>query len=60
MESLSNGLVTLANGLMDLAGHLLSPIAFIGVFLVAGFSWLCLIELDELDRQGTKPEVGRH
>lgn len=60
METLSNGLVTIANGairLVDLSAH---PVIFVVALMAAGFAWLCMIELDELDRQGTKPQVGRH
>lgn len=60
MDTITNGLITIANGLLDLASRVVSPITVLVVLLVASYAWLCLIELDELDRQGTKPEIGRH
>lgn len=60
MDTISNGLISIANGIIDLAGKVVSPISVIVVILVVSYSWLCLIELDELDRQATKPEIGRH
>lgn len=60
MEILGNGLVTLANGALGALLSLASPLVIAGVALAAGLIWLALIEVDELNRKGTKPEVGRH
>jgi hypothetical protein len=60
MESVTNGLLTIVNGLFDLTGRVISPLTLMGLIMVVSYIWLCLIELDEVDRQGTKPEVGRH
>lgn len=60
METLGAGLITLANGALELILHVASPIVIIGALLVSSLAWMCLIEIDELDRQGTKPEIGRH
>lgn len=60
METIGNGLITLANGAWLAADTLVSPLTAVLLALGAGLSWLALIECDELDRQGTKPEVGLH
>lgn len=60
MEILGNGLVTLANGAWVAVTSIASPITLAIIGMAVGLLWLALIETDELDRQGTKPEVGRH
>jgi len=60
MEDLTNGLITIANGAVVSISNAMSPITVIAVLMLVGLSWICLIELDEVDRQGSKPEVGRH
>jgi hypothetical protein len=59
MNVLTNGAVTLYNGLVTTLDGVVSPLPLIVGLLVLSFSWLALIELDELDRQGRKPEIGR-
>lgn len=59
MNVLTNGLVTIFNGIQATLDGVLSPIPLIALVLVLSFTWLALIELDELDRQGRKPEIGR-
>jgi len=59
MDSLTNGAITVLNGLIgafDVAFH---PLTLVVVAMGVSYAWLALIELDELDRQGTKPEIGR-
>lgn len=60
MENLTNGLVTMVNGALVAGSNAFNPIVIIGALMIAGLAWICLIELDEVDRQGSKPEVGRH
>jgi hypothetical protein len=60
METLANGLFTLVNGLINILHFALSPFTIAAIFLGFSLLWLMLLEIDELDRQGTKPEVGRH
>ena len=60
METLGNGIITLANGAWLAVDMVVSPITLALAALGAGLLWLALIECDELDRQGTKPEVGLH
>jgi hypothetical protein len=60
METLANGLLTLINGLFNILDFALSPFTIAAIFLGFSLLWLMLLEIDELDRQGTKPEVGRH
>lgn len=60
MQTLSSGLVTMANGLVDLVLAVANPLVLVGCALALSMTWLALIERDELDRLGTKPEVGTH
>lgn len=60
MDALGTGLILLANGLMQMLGHLADPLTIIGIVLTASIFWLAGIETEELNRQGTKPLVGRH
>lgn len=60
MDIFSYGLTTLLNGLLSIVLNIFSPIFIVTFTLFISFLWLCLIELEEIDRQGTKPEVGRH
>lgn len=59
MESLANGLITVFNGLQTLLAGLLTPIVMMSIIIGGAFVWIALIELDEINRQGTKPEIGR-
>lgn len=60
MDVLGSGLITMFNGFVALLGTLASPMALAVVVVVASLVWLALIEIEELNRQGTKPDVGRH
>lgn len=59
MDALANGLITVFNGLQTLLDGLLTPIAAMSIAIGGAFVWIALIELDELNRQGTKPEIER-
>lgn len=59
MDALANGLVTIVNGLWAIVDGLLSPVALMSIVIAASLAWIALIELDELNRQGTKPEIER-
>jgi hypothetical protein len=59
MDVLGNGAITVFNGLLGMVTMAFSPMVIVGVILASSFVWLALIELDELDRQGSKPEIGR-
>ncbi len=60
MDILASGLVVIVNGLLTMLGAIASPLTIAGVAGVAALVWLALIETDELNRQGVKPQVGRH
>jgi hypothetical protein len=60
MDTLGNGIITLANGGLELLDKVMSPVTLILVLLALGFAWFTLLEFDEVDRQGTKPEVRQH
>lgn len=59
MDVLGNGLITLLNGMLSMLATALNPMVVVGGILALSLAWLSLIELDELDRQGTKPEIRR-
>jgi hypothetical protein len=59
MDALANGLITIVNGLRTLADGMLTPIVLMSAAIAASLVWIVLIELDELNRQGTKPEIER-
>lgn len=60
MELLGDGIVTLLNGFGGLVSMVASPLTIIIVLLGISLTWLSLIEIDELNRQGSKPDVQRH
>lgn len=60
MDALGTGLILMANGLLTMVGELASPVTVMGVILVVAAGWLATVEIEELDRMGTKPDVGRH
>lgn len=60
MSDLANSLITLANGGYNLLVSLANPLVWVSLAMAAGFGWLALVEVDEVNRQGAKPVVGRH
>lgn len=60
LDALANLLVTLANGLLGIFTATIHPVFLGGVVAAACLLWLAGIEIEELDRAGTKPMVGRH
>lgn len=48
------------NGFIDMCRHLATPVTLGVVVLAAVMYWFVRLELEELSRQGTKPNVGRH
>ena len=60
MTTLGSGLITMANGFVDLVHAVVNPLVLVAAALVLSMVWLGLIERDELDRLGTKPEIGTH
>lgn len=60
MDELASGIITLLNGIWMALTSLASPLVLAGVAMAAGLLWLALIEVDDLDRQGSKPVVERH
>ena len=60
MDQISNGITTLVNGFGQMLNTATDPLTVAFAVIAATFAWLARIEIDEYDRQGTKPEVGRH
>jgi hypothetical protein len=59
MDVFANGIITIVNGLRAVTGGLVNPLSVMAILTAAGLVWLALIELDEINRQGTKPEIER-
>lgn len=59
ISALTNGVITVLNGLWSILDLIFSPLTIVILALAASFAWLALLERDELDRQGTKPDIGR-
>lgn len=60
MTTFVDGLIALLNGLLTLLGHVLNLTTGAAIVLAVGLGWLALLEIDRLNRQGTKPVIGRH
>lgn len=58
-ELLAAGLVTVVNGAWTIVDTAVHPLTGVLLLLGGAFTWLALLETDELARQGTKPEVRR-
>jgi hypothetical protein len=59
MDVLANGLFTVLNGVYTMLDAALGPAFIMSALVGLSFLWIALIELDELNRQGRKPEIGR-
>jgi hypothetical protein len=60
MNALLSGLITLLNGFVDLGRTVATPVTIGIVIMALCMFWFARLELDELNRQGAKPNVGRH
>lgn len=60
MTALSDGITTLFNGFLHTVGLTLSPIGIAISLIALSAAWLGLIEIELMDRSGSKPRVGRH
>lgn len=60
MDIISAGFLTLFNGAVAFVSTLASPVTLALVISAASLGWLARCEIEELDRRGTKPMVGRH
>lgn len=60
MNVIASGLTTAFNGVWEVLSLVTSPIgAAVGVIALSA-AWLGLIEIELMDRSGSKPRVGRH
>lgn len=59
MNTLTNGIFTIINGSATLLNYALKPASLMLIICALSLMWLALIEVDEVDRQGTKPVIGR-
>ena len=60
LSTLGTGLVLIANGGMAMLHALASWMTFALVALIGSVWWLAVLEVDDLNRRGAKPEVARH
>jgi hypothetical protein len=60
MDALAYGLVTLLNGVRDAVNAVVHPVALAFIVCAVALAWLAMVEVDLLNRQGTKPRIGRH
>jgi hypothetical protein len=60
MNAFSDGFVTLLNGLRDALAGATNPVALAFIVCGVALAWLALVEIDLLNRAGTKPRIGRH
>lgn len=59
-NSLSNGAVATLNGLLSIVGGLADLRVIFAVVVASAAAWLAACEIEDLDRQGIKPDVVRH
>jgi hypothetical protein len=60
MNIFSYGVITMLNGMYQVIAKFFSPLSLIILVLAISICWFFLIELDEYNRSGSKPNVGRH
>jgi hypothetical protein len=60
MEALGTGLVLIANGALVIVRQLADFYTVVGVIAAISLWWLATMEIEELNRQGVKPDVARH
>lgn len=60
MLSLANGLALLFNGALSSVRALATPVTIAVLVTVVALGQLASIEVHELNRQSTKPTIGRH
>lgn len=60
MELFGHGIVLIVNGALDLLGRLASPVAVAAVVIAVGLAWMARLEIDEVNRSASKPEIGIH
>jgi hypothetical protein len=60
MEPLGHGLIVLYNGVAAALGTVVSPVVGAGLVVAAAFVWMARLEIDEMNRRATKPQVGLH
>ena len=60
MNAMTSGITTVLNGIAGLIGLAVSPIGIAVSAIALSAAWLGLIEIELMDRSGSKPRVGRH
>lgn len=60
MDVVGTGLVLIANGALEIAHQFTSLTTIVVLVAAASLGWLATMEVEELNRQGMKPDVARH
>lgn len=60
MDALAAGITTIVNGIRTAIDGVVSPTALAVIVLASAMAWLCAVDIEELNKRGTKPRVGRH
>lgn len=60
MDAIGTGLILIANGGLQIVSQLASLATVVGVIAAGSLWWLATMEIEELNRQGVKPDVTRH
>lgn len=60
MEVIAHGLYIIFNGAVVVARTIISPISLVLIAGVLGLAWMAFIEIEELNRQSSKPSVRYH
>lgn len=60
MDVVGTGLVLIANGALEIVHRFTSLTTIVVLVAAVSLWWLATIEIEELNRQGVKPDVTRH
>lgn len=57
---MGTGLILIANGALEIASQFASFQTLVGGVAAVALWWLATMEVEEINRMGVKPDVGRH
>lgn len=60
MEALAAGFTIFVNGATTLLGALFSTTAIVFLVMALGLAWMAFIEIEEMNRQSSKPTTPLH
>lgn len=59
MLTFNDGIVTFLNGIFEVVSKVVSPTGIVLILLSSSLFWFFLLEVDEMNRIGSKPDVER-